>query len=394
MSPLIPLKQSDSREIRGRKSLTHRAEISANRAVSAESTLSQYIYCVIPATAQRTLNLQERIPAQERIGSDGINTICHEDIAAIVSPAEPVDLENMRRDNLAKLLLTHQKVIELIMESPRAVIPFRLGTYAVTEAEVVKILSKGSRLIRRLFSEIGDRIELDVVATWANFTSALKETCEEDEIKKYKEALGGDPKGISIDDQMKVGLMVKQTLDRKRLEISRQIAERLAAVSGAQRVHENMNDQMVMNCAFLVEAARRQEFEHALDELDAQFTEKLKFRCVGPLAPYSFHTLDLKRIQWQAVDSAHQLLGLDGVASPEDIKRAFRHSAMARHPDHCGQTDTAERDFDKLIRARQIVLEYLQACEQTESAAPIVFSEENVRQNSLLVKVRNENDHG
>ena len=67
---------------------------------------------------------------------------------------------------------------------------------------------------------------------------------------------------------------------------------------------------------------------------------------------------------------------------------------MARHPDHCGQADTAERDFDELIRARQIVLEYLQACEQTESAAQIVFSEEKVLQNSLLVKVRNENDHG
>lgn len=358
------------------------------------SLLSQYVYCVIPAAAQGALDLEAKMPAQERIGGDGINTIRHEDIAAIVSPAKPLDLAKMRKDDLARMLLAHQKVIELIMESSTAVIPFRLGTYAVAEAEVVEILSRGSRLIRRLFSEIGDKIEMDVVATWADFASVLKEAGEEDEIKKYKEALGGDPRGVSVDDQMKIGSMVKQALDRKRLEISRQIAEKLAATSCAQCRHENMDDMMVMNCAFLVEVARRQQFESALDELDAQFAKKLNFRCIGPLAPYSFYTLDLKRIQWQEIDWARRLMGLDSVASPEEIKKAFQHSAVARHPDHCGQADTAGHDFDELIRARHIVLEYMQACEPTGSAAQIVFSEENVRRNALLVKVRNGNNHG
>jgi len=336
----------------------------------------QYVYCVIPA------------PAQERIDGDGINTICHEDIAAIVSPAKPLDLAKMCKNDLARMLLAHQKAIELIMESSISVIPFRLGTYAVTEAEVVEILSKGSRLIRRLFSEIGDKTEMDVVATWADFAFVLKEAGEEDEIKKYREALGGDPRGVSVDDQIKVGIMVKQALDRKRLEISCLIAEKLATVSCAQRAHESMDDQMVMNYAFLAEVSHRQRVEHALDELDAQFAKKLNFRCVGPLAPYSFYTLDLKRIQWEDIDWARRLMGLDDIASPEEIEKAFRHSAMAKHPDRAAQTDTAERDFDELIRAQRIVQEYMQACEQTESAAQLVFSEENVRQNSLLVKVR------
>jgi hypothetical protein len=357
------------------------------------SCLSHYIYCVIPSTARRALSLQEKIPALERIGND-INTICHEDIAAIVSPAKPCDLAKMRRDDLAKMLLAHQRVIELVMESSIAVIPFRLGTYAASEAEVVGIISKGSGLIRRLFSENRGKFEMDVVVTWADFASVLKEAGEEDEIKKCREALGGDPRGVSVDDQMKVGLMVKQALDRKRLEISRQIAEKLAAVSCAQCAHENMDDQMVMNRAFLVEVPHRPQFERVLDELNVQFTEKLKFRCVGPLAPYSFYTLDLKRICWQDIDGARQLLGLGNIVSPEDLEKAFRHSAKARHPDHSGQTATAERDFDELIRARQMVLEYIQACEQTEPAAQIIFSEENLRQNSLLVKARNGKDHG
>jgi len=131
-----------------------------------------------------------------------------------------------------------------------------------------------------------------------------------------------------------------------------------------------------------------------LEECDAHLANKLNCRCVGPLAPYSFYTLDLKRIQWQDIDWARNLMGLGRVATPDDIKRAFQHSAMTSHPDHDGQSSAAERDFDQLIRARQLVLEYVQACAQVESDSRFVFSQENVRQNSLLIKVRNGNDHG
>jgi Gas vesicle synthesis protein GvpL/GvpF len=342
---------------------------------------------------QHTLDFLEQTPAQEGIGGT-IRTVCHADIVAIVSPDKPCDLGKMRREDLAKLLLTHQRVIEQVMESSNTVIPFCLGTYASTEAEVIEILSKGSRLIHHLFSEIGDKIEMDVVVTYADFAAVIKDAGEEDEIKKYKAVLSGDPKGVSVDDRMKVGLLVKQALDCRRLEISCQIAEKLATVSCVQCTHENMDDQMVMNCAFLVKVAQRPQFEHALDELNAQFMEKLKFRCVGPLAPYSFYTLMLKRMQWPDIDAARQRIGLDSVTSAEEIKIAFRHSALAKHPDHSGQTEMAERNFDELIRARQTVLEYFQACEQTGSAAQLIFNEETVRQNSLLLKVRNGNEHG
>ena len=350
---------------------------------------SHYVYCVIPAAVQSPLDLQDKIPARERIGGEGINAICHEDIAAIVSPAQPLDLPKMRAEELAQTLLAHQKVIELVMESSTLAIPFRLGTYAATEAEVVEIVAKGSRVIRRLFGEIDGKFEMDVAVTWADFASVIKEAGEEDAIKGYKESLCGDRGGVCVEERMKVGFMVKQALDRKSQETGRLIAKKLAAVSCAQRAHENMDDQMVINCAFMVEAARRVQFERTLDELDAQFADKLKFRCVGPLAPYSFYTLELKRIQWEDVDWARRLMSLDRIASPEKIEKAFRHSAMAMHPDRRGSAETGERTFDELIRARSIVLEYVQACEQAESSAQIVFSEESVRQNSLLVKVAN-----
>lgn len=374
---------------------------------------AQYIYGVIPATAHLSavvgspLADDDRAPARflhadkladdEIIGHDGIRSVVHEDIAAIISPAKQVDITKMRKDALAKMLIAHQKVIELVMQGAATVLPFRLGTYVPSEKMVTEILLKGKKLIRPLFEAIGGKIEMDVVATWADFAAVLKEIGEEDEIKKFKQSLIANSRGVSVDDQMKIGLMIKEALDRRRLEISRQITEHLRSASCTQCRHENMNDQMVMNSAFLIEAKNRPEFECVLDELNTQFAEKLNFRCVGPLAPYSFYTLELKTIRWEDVDWARHIMGMGDAASAEEIKKAFQHAAQTKHPDHCAQTvavKEAERSFNELNSARRIVLEYALCCEQTVPEPQIVFSEEKVRQNSLLVKVRNGKDHG
>jgi len=359
--------------------------------------LAQYIYGVIPAAAQGTLDIAAKLANDEIIGRAGVKTIINDDIAAIVSPANQVDITKMRKDALAKMLVAHQKVIELVMQGAATVLPFRLGTYVPSDAAVAEILSRGKKLIRLLFEAIGGKIEMDVVATWADFASLLKEISEDDEIKKLKQSLAGNSRGVSVDDQMKIGLMIKEALDRKRLEISRQISEKLRSASCTQCRHENMDDQMVINTAFLIDAKRRSEFERVLDELNTQFAEKLNFRCVGPLAPYSFYTLELKTIRWEDVDWARHIMGLGDTASAEEIKKAFQHAAQVTHPDHCAQTveaKDAERSFNDLNSARRIVLEYALCCEQTAKTPQIIFSEEKVLQNSLLVKVRNGKDHG
>lgn len=354
--------------------------------------LAQYIYGVIPAAAQCALDIAANLANDESIGRAGVKTIINDDVAAIVSPARQVDITKMRKDALAKMLVAHQKIIELVMQGAATVLPFRLGTYAPSEKTVTEILLKGKKLIRLLFEAIAGKIEMDVVATWADFAALLKEISEEDEIKKLKQSLAGNSRGVSVDDQMKVGLMIKEALDRKRLEICRQILEKLRSASYTHSRHENMNDQMVMNSAFLIAAKRRSEFESILDELNNQFAGKLNFRCVGPLAPYSFYTLELKTIRWEDVDWARHIMGLGDTASADEIKKAFQHSALATHPDHCAQTvavENAERSFNDLNSARRIVLEYALACEQIFPSEQIVFSEEKVRQNALLVKTRN-----
>ena len=145
-----------------------------------------------------------------------IYAIPNQDMAAVVGDSEIVDYKHMRKDALAMLLVRHQKVIEKIMGLGHAIIPVRLGTFAADDAAVRDILNKGHRLINEIIPKIQDKIEIDVAAVWKDFGSIIKEIGENKEITELKKSLLSNLKGVTVDDQMKMGLMVKKTLDKKR----------------------------------------------------------------------------------------------------------------------------------------------------------------------------------
>lgn len=338
------------------------------------SESSQYIYGVIPAAAQPIVR------------GAGLKTVAFEDLAAVTRPAAPVLLAGMRKDELARLLVEHQKVIELIMQSAITIIPFRLGTCAASEEEAAEVLARGRKLLRRIFGEINGKIEMDVVASWSDFVAVLRAIGDRAEIKECKAALAARPGGVDLEAQMKIGLMVKEALDAARGELARQITAALSAAAGRQCRHENLDDQMVMNSAFLLEIPQRARFESALDELNARWHNQLNFRCVGPLPPYSFYTVEYKKIRWEEMDWARRRLGLGDSASADEIKKAFQRAALADHPDHGAAA--AGDGFLELKRAHGIIREYRRACEQEAPAGRIFFTAEGFRQNAVLVSAR------
>jgi len=91
-----------------------------------------------------------------------------------------------------------------------------------------------------------------------------------------------------------------------------------------------------------VDDPRRTRLEARLDELDAAFYGRLDFRCVGPLPPYSFATVETLVPTFGAVDGARKRLGLGRQATALEIKQAFRQRARVEHPD-CNLNDPPRR---------------------------------------------------
>ena len=67
------------------------------------------------------------------------------------------------------------------------IIPMKLGTYAFNIKEVEEILNRGYQTLKDMLMKINNKIEMDVVATWNDLNSVIKEIGKGQEIKELKE---------------------------------------------------------------------------------------------------------------------------------------------------------------------------------------------------------------
>ena len=178
----------------------------------------KYIYGILNSNASLQLSIPKELLLEES-ESNGVYTIAYQGISALVRDSAIVDYTHMRKDVLVRLLIGHQTIIEKIMPAQDTIIPMRLGTNACDETEVRDILSKGYNLIKENFERISGKIEIDITATWGDLAFIIKEAGEVKEIKEFKEELLRSSKGITIDDQMKIGFMLKNELDKKEIVV-------------------------------------------------------------------------------------------------------------------------------------------------------------------------------
>ncbi len=343
------------------------------------SVSARHVMKAMPLTDEPSLDGKDSIFCSQA------HTISFQDISAVVSDAEVVDYSGMPKDILAMRLLRHQEVIEKIM-AEHTIIPMRLGTFAESEQGVSRILSRGYKTIKDIFEMAKNTIEIDVVAVLSDFNSFLQEVSEQEEIKQLKQSLLSKDGGVTVDDQMQVGVLIKKHLDRKREEYAAQIQKALGRLVRGLKAHDLMDDKMVLNMAFLIGQNRQKDFEHEVDKLNNEFLEKLNFRCVGPLPPYSFYTLEVKRSRFEEIDWARKRLGLtNDFITAGDIKKAHRRVALTCHPDKNPDTPGIEKKFDDMTRAYKILLDYYRSSNQTEQTNGCYFNEEAFENSAMLV---------
>jgi hypothetical protein len=341
----------------------------------------KYIYGILNSNTDLKLTIPKAFLSDGGESPAAVYTIPHQDLSALVRDSNGAGSLPRSKETLARLLIGHQAVIERIMAGGATVIPMKLGTYAQDENEVDAILHEGYALMKEIMKKIADKIEIDVVATWSHFASTVKDAGEEKEIKEFKERLLSRPGGATVDDRMKIGLMIKKALDEKRAGVSRDILERLQTVSEDARIHELMDDQMVMNAAFLITRARHKDFEEKVEEINKSMQDKLNFRCVGPLPPYSYYTLEAKKFHFEEIDRARKKLGLlKKRATRGEIKNAHKAMAFSAHPDRNPLAPDMEKEFDEITQAYNLLCEY---CRKDFCS----FEEAEFAENAILIKV-------
>jgi len=318
----------------------------------------------------------------------GLEVVQYEKISAIVSEKPYANLVHTGKETLARILIDHQQILERLMETGFSVlIPVKLGTWSKSKTEVREILEKGYPLCMDILEKVSNRIEDDLAVTWRNFSEVIQTVAADPEVSGLKEGLLGKANGISTADQMQIGKLIREKIDKKARDALEQIVKQMEPWCVELKRHEVMNDQMVANIAFLISKGKIVFFEEALDQLDREFKGALNFKYVGPLPCYSFYTLEVIELNFEQIEQARNALGVQKKASAKEIRQAYMTKVKSFHPD-VNSGNGNEAHFEVLTKAYHVINDYLQTVRQSSDEDLFYFTEEQVTENSLFVKIR------
>jgi len=341
-----------------------------------------YIYGIIQDNQARRWNL----PGIG--GSEVVYTVCQDSLAAIVSEGT-LKLYEATQENL----LAHNKVLEEVMNPALSrkggvkafwVLPLRLGTVARSEAEVRTFLQKASRPLREAFSQLEGRAEVDVEAEWHG-DGIFKLIAEENEkIREHKARIAAAGKAAGLNEQIAMGMMVAEAINQRKAQVSQEIEAGLKTYAERVSPLKARTKDTVFNAAFLVPQERMKPFEEAIYRLGDQYGKLLKFRYAGPLPCYSFVNLQVKMVDFKAIDEARRTLGLGEDVSVSKVKEAYRRLAPNYHPDRSPDDPKAPQRFQEVVESYRLLLGYLDTV-VTDSTQSVPLTEGCVGTTMIVV---------
>nr|MBC8248959.1 GvpL/GvpF family gas vesicle protein [Anaerolineales bacterium] len=324
-------------------------------------------------------------------------TVPHRDLAAVVSASPLADYRGLKRDEAVRYLVPHQRVVEAVMQA-FPVLPVKFGTVLPDETWVRRLLTQGEALFRTALERFSGLVQIEVVVLW-DLQQVFQEIGQEEHITQLKAQVESRSLEETMIKRVAIGQMVQASLERRRASLREYLINWLKQVSLDLVVNPPMGDSMVANVALLVDEAGQEALDQQLELLDEEFEGQLTFRCVGPLPPYSFATVEVGVPSFETINEARRRLGLGETATSGKIRRAYHRLAGQVHPDHNPDDPEAEARMAELTRAYELLTAYAETvqggggAEEQESRgaeecpSEIRFSREAVER-TLLIAVR------
>jgi hypothetical protein len=243
----------------------------------------RYLYCI--AETDKELELGPLGIGEEE---NPVYTVHHGSLAAVVSET-PLRRYDPTRENL----LAHERVNETVMRD-HTVIPMAFGTVVSGDEDVTALLRGIASAVTEALRAVRGRIELGLNVIWDRDRVSSDLEANHETIRSLKEEIATAGGGSTYSSRVQLGRLVEETLDARAKDLMSGVHESLRPLSVASRGGKLVGDNMILNVAFLVERAREDEFNHAVEGLTARYDGLLSFKYTGPWPPYSFVRLRLE----------------------------------------------------------------------------------------------------
>jgi hypothetical protein len=206
-------------------------------------------------------------------------------VSAVVSDAPPGPIA-LTRTNIR----AHADAIQELLETATAVVPLKFGTVFPDEEAIRQdLLCERGDGLARLLRRVENRVEFRLKAFYVE-ESVLREVVHENpaiaDLNRRTRVVSAD---AAYYDSIQLGELVASALAAKRAKDTNAIMSRLAPLATAHLIEdEPYGEWNVATASFLVDRSGASRFDDALADLAEDSQGRIRFRCVGPLAPYSF----------------------------------------------------------------------------------------------------------
>lgn len=294
--------------------------------------------------------------------------------------ASPVDLEHFGRDSPESLradLQKYQAVNLALLGQYHAVAPMRFGLTARNRAHAAEVLDTAYVQLRALLNRLAGKVEMIFHAFW-DLNPVLKEIASRDErVTRPCQSPSADS------DLSGFGRRLFEAAEARRRDLSRAFHARLAPCAvdfsdGRAPAESPGRLEWIFTRSYLVERDREQQFGTVVDELGATHDSTLTFEIAGPLPPYNFAQVDLRRGNFDVVDHARRSLSLPERATLEQVKAAYRKLAFDLHPDRSPENPGALDRFRAATRAFEVLEAYCGGFPATPGTGEYSFAKPDV----------------
>lgn len=246
-----------------------------------------YLYGFVALGEGEEASLAARLT---RLGIDqrDVEVIGCEGCEGIAALASPTDVEVLVPD--AARLLAHQQVLTAAMED-RAVLPCRFGMIAPERDRVTTLLLGNRGELVAALARLEGKEEAGLKVFWRNEAVQKEIEGELGDLTRMRERARDAATARLL--AIQVGQRVEACVERWRATHVKKISAEMSHYYCDMRVLEPVGLRMLWNAAFLIERSRRWAFMEIVHKLDGIYGDRLEFKPVTGLPPYSFSDLRL-----------------------------------------------------------------------------------------------------
>lgn len=236
----------------------------------------QYLYGIVLTAAELPAGLQG-------VQGHPVRMLEHGRIAAVVSDAESPE-ELGTPDNL----LAHTRLLDALTAHV-PVLPLAFGTVVPgADAVLEDVLKPREEDYYAGLQDVSGRMQYTLSVTFDRDTVMREIVQEVPEVAQLRSAIAGTSEDETRPQRIRLGELMVHAFEERQPAAAEPVLQRVESIAARTAVQDQRQPEDVVQVAVLVDDDETESFEQHIEDLAETFHPRLRFRLVGPQAPYDF----------------------------------------------------------------------------------------------------------